>query len=74
MEDRITSDIKPYVFLFNADTKNLNGNYSVFYGRALFNSILSLQCSINASIYLGDLLLTELCQRISSVKKIIYAA
>lgn len=69
MGNEIVFDTKPYVFLFDADAKFFEDNYSVAYGKALFNSILLLQNPISSRIYMGDFLLTELCQRISSVKK-----
>lgn len=69
MGNEIVFDTKPYVFLFDADAKIFEDNYSVAYGKALFNSILLLQNPISSRIYMGDFLLTDLCQRISSVKK-----
>lgn len=69
MEDHVHSDTKPYVFLFDADTDSFHGSYGVPCGKMLFDAVFALRQPICARVYSGDMMLAELCQRISAVKK-----
>ena len=56
-----------YVYLFNAD--EINGNYGYVCNKMLFDSVLKKD-SVYSRIYSGDVLLYNLCEQISEVKRI----
>ena len=62
--------MEPYSFLFHADVQDdEEEDRSVACEQTLFDAVLTLPEPICANVYSGDLLLAELCQRISAVGK-----
>lgn len=69
MKNHIDSNTKPYVFLFDADTDVFGVDYGSACGKMLFDAVFALRQPVCASVYSGDMMLAELCRRISAVKK-----